>query len=80
MALKAGKPTTAKERAIEAMKQVDDESPSNAAVKTKTKRFNADIPEELHRAMKTQSAQEGITLNELAIRIFNEYLSKVSKK
>ena len=71
--LKAGKPTTAKERAIEAMKSVDD------APKPKMQRFNADIPEPLHRAMKMQAAKEGVALNVLAAKIFEEYLSKSSK-
>lgn len=72
MALKAGKPTTARERAIEAVQHVDE------APKPKTQRFNADIPADLHRAMKMQAAKEGIGLNVLAARIFEEYLSKYS--
>jgi predicted HicB family RNase H-like nuclease len=73
MALKAGKPTTAKERAIEAVKSTDD-APDTA--KLKMKRFNVDIPESLHRDIKIQAAKEGIALNELTARLFNEYLSK----
>lgn len=73
MALKAGKPTTAKERAIEAVKSTDD-APTTA--KPKMKRFNVDIPETLHRDIKIQAAKEGIALNELTARLFNEYLSK----
>jgi predicted HicB family RNase H-like nuclease len=78
MALKAGKPTTLKtqkELAIEAVQQVDDVS----VQKIKTQRFNVDIPDSLHKEMKIQAAKEGIKLNALAIRIFQEYLSKVSK-
>lgn len=78
MALKAGKPTTLKtqkELAIEAVQQVNDAS----VQKVKTQRFNADIPDTLHKAIKIQATKEGIKLNALAIRIFEEYLSKVSK-
>ena len=78
MALKAGKPTTLKsqkELAIEAVQQVDDVP----VQKVKTQRFNVDIPEALHKEMKIQATKEGIKLNALAIRIFQEYLSKVSK-
>lgn len=77
MALKAGKPTTAKERAIEAVKSTDD-APDTA--KPKMKRFNVDIPETLHRDIKIQAAKEGTALNELTARLFNEYLSKLSKE
>jgi predicted HicB family RNase H-like nuclease len=77
MALKAGKPTTAKERAIAAVKHTDDVTDTP---KPNVKRFNADIPETLHRDMKSQAAKEGIALNELTARLFNEYLSKVSKE
>ena len=77
MALKAGKPTTAKERAIEAVKSTDD-APDTA--KPKMKRFNVDIPETLHRDIKSQAAKEGTALNELTARLFNEYLSKHSKE
>lgn len=78
MALKAGKPTTLKtqkELAIEAVQQVDD----TPVQKVRTQRFNVDIPESLHKEMKIQAAKEGIKLNALAIRIFEEYLSEVSK-
>jgi predicted HicB family RNase H-like nuclease len=78
MALKAGKPTTLKtqkELAIEAVQKVDDAP----VQKVKTQRFNVDIPDSLHKEMKIQAAKEGIKLNALAIRIFEEYLSKVSK-
>lgn len=78
MVLKAGKPTTLKtqkELAIEAVQQVDD----TPVQKVKTQRFNVDIPESLHKNMKIQAAKEGIKLNALAIRIFEEYLSNVSK-
>jgi predicted HicB family RNase H-like nuclease len=74
MALKAGKPTTAKERAMEAVKNTDD----IAETKPKTKRFNVDIPETLHRDIKIQATKEGIALNELTARLFNEYLSKTT--
>lgn len=75
--LKAGKPTTAKDRAIAAVKETE---PTTDNSKAKTKRFNADLPEELHRAMKARAATEGVALNELTIKLFNEYLSKVSNK
>jgi predicted HicB family RNase H-like nuclease len=78
MVLKAGKPTTLKtqkELAIEAVQQVDD----TPVQKVKTQRFNVDIPDSLHKEMKIQAAKEGIKLNALAIRIFEEYLSEVSK-
>ena len=74
--LKAGKPTTAKDRAIAAVKQTEPASES----KVKLKRFNVDMSEELHRRIKAQAANEGITLSELTSRLFNEYLSKVSNE
>lgn len=79
MVLKAGKPTTLKtqkELAIEAVKDIGD-----APIETvKTQRFNVDIPETLHKAIKIQAVQEGVKLNTLTIRIFEEYLNKVSNK
>jgi predicted HicB family RNase H-like nuclease len=42
----------------------------------KTKRFNAEIPASLHAALKKRAIDEGMHLNELAVRIFEEYLSK----
>ncbi len=78
MVLKAGKPTTLKtqkELAIEAVQQVD----GALVQKVKTQRFNVDIPVSLHKERKIQAVKEGIKLNALAIRIFEEYLSKVSK-
>ena len=75
--LKSGKPTahkTQKEMAIDAVQEVDD------SLIQKTKRFNVDIPVSLHRAMKIQATREGIALNALAIRLFGEYLSKLSKE
>jgi predicted HicB family RNase H-like nuclease len=77
MVLKAGKPTTAKERAIEAVKSTDDVTDT---AKPKVKRFNVDIPATLHRDIKIQAAKEGVALNELTVRLFNEYLSKYSKE
>lgn len=80
MALKAGKPTTAKSQkdlAMEAVKNTDDVQDTS---KTKTQRFNVDIPETLHRAIKMQAAKEGIKLNVLTAKLFDEYLSKVLKE
>lgn len=73
MALSSGKPSnrTQKELAIEAVKNI-----GNEPEKTKMHRFNVDIPEALHRQMKIKAVQEGVTLNVLATKIFNEYLSK----
>lgn len=42
----------------------------------KTKRFNAEIPVSLHAALKKRAIDEGLHLNELAVKIFSEYLSK----
>jgi len=77
MVLKAGKPTTAKERALAAVKKIDD---VQAVDKVKMQRFNVDIPETLHRKIKVQAAKEGVKLNVLAARLFENYLSKVSKE
>ncbi len=80
MALKAGKPTTAKtakELAIAAVKNTDD---AQYTQKAKMQRFNVDISETLHREIKIQAAKEGIKLNVLTARLFDEYLSKVSKE
>jgi predicted HicB family RNase H-like nuclease len=74
MALKSGRPSnqrTAKEKALEAVKEID--SPT-----IKMQRFNVDLPEQLHRDMKIQAAREGLKLNNLTVKIFNEYLSKNS--
>lgn len=73
--LKAGRPTdqkTPKERALEAVREVNEKP----AQKTEMRRFNVDIPVDLHWKMKARAAQEGMKLNEFAIKIFNEYLSK----
>ena len=77
MALKAGKHTnkpvieqTQKERAIAAVQEVE--------VKVKTQRFNVDMPEELHSKIKIQAIKEGIKLNTLTIKIFEEYLKNNS--
>ncbi len=43
---------------------------------TRTKRFNVELPEEMHRRVKAKAAQNGLKLNELAMQLFNEYLSK----
>lgn len=77
MALKAGKPTTLKtqkELAIAAVQDQDTET--ETAQKTKMQRFNVDIPEELHSAIKIQAIKEGIKLNTLTIKIFEAYLKK----
>ena len=44
--------------------------------KPKIKRFNLDIAETLHRDIKMQAVKEGVALNELTAKLFNEYLSK----
>ena len=49
--LKAGKPTTAKERALVAVKQTE---PTPEPSKAKLKRFNVDMSEELHRKIKAR--------------------------
>jgi len=36
--------------------------------KDKTVRFNANIPEKLYRQVKVKAAQEGVKLNDLAIK------------
>jgi predicted HicB family RNase H-like nuclease len=71
MALGAGRPSrSTKEKSIADV--ITDEP-------EKTQRFNVDIPVSLHRKIKIQAVQEGVKLNELAIRLFEEYLSKISK-
>jgi predicted HicB family RNase H-like nuclease len=77
MALKAGKPTTLKtqkELAIAAVQ--DQEMETETAEKTKMQRFNVDIPEALHSAIKIQAIKEGVKLNTLAIKIFEAYLKQ----
>jgi predicted DNA binding CopG/RHH family protein len=44
--------------------------------KEKTRRFNAEIPASLHAAIKKRAIDEGLHMNELAAKVFNEYLSK----
>ena len=76
MALKSGRPSTnqtSKEKALEAMKDI--ETPD-----IKMQRFNVDLPDALHRKMKMQAAKEGIKLNNLTIKIFNEYLGNQSNE
>jgi predicted HicB family RNase H-like nuclease len=71
MALGAGRPSRSiKEKSIADVKIDEPE---------KTQRFNVDIPVSLHRKIKIQAVQEGVKLNELAIRLFEDYLSKISK-
>ncbi len=71
MALGAGRPSrSTKEKSIADVKIDEPE---------KTQRFNVDIPVSLHRKIKIQAVQEGVKLNELAIRLFEDYLSKISK-
>jgi hypothetical protein len=41
-----------------------------------TKRFNAEIPASLHDAIKKRAIDEGLHLNELAVKLFTEYLNK----
>jgi predicted HicB family RNase H-like nuclease len=79
MALKAGKPTTfrtQKELAIASVQDIDNE----LSQKVKMQRFNVDIPEALHSAIKIQAIQEGIKLNTLTIKIFEDYLNKQASK
>ncbi|MEI8208340.1 MAG: plasmid partition protein ParG [Methylococcales bacterium] len=73
MALKAGKPTTLqtqKEKAIAAVQEVEVQE----ALTMKTQRLNVDLSEELHAKMKVQAIKEGIKLNVLVRKIFDEYL------
>ena len=79
MALKAGKPSTLKtqkELAIAAVQELDTET----AEKTKMQRFNVDIPDALHSAIKIQAIKEGIKLNALTIKIFEAYLQQKTSK
>jgi|GEM_PF-611340 len=79
MALKAGKPSTLKtqkELAIAAVQELDTET----AEKTKMQRFNVDIPETLHSAIKIQAIKEGVKLNALTIKIFEAYLQQQTSK
>ena len=88
--LRAGRPTerTAKEQAIAAVQDTSDEAPAQpvaaplttqqAAKPKKVQRFNVDLPDDLHRAMKARAASEGVKLNALTIRLFEEYLGKTS--
>lgn len=72
MKLSAGRPSnkSAKETAMESVKIVDD------LPEEKTKRFNVQIPASLHLKIKVQTAMEDITMNTLAIRLFEKYLSE----
>jgi predicted HicB family RNase H-like nuclease len=38
--------------------------------------INYQIPDDLHRALKIQAAEEGVTLNELIVRLLTEGLSR----
>jgi len=40
--------------------------------------INYEIPEELHRALKIQAAQEGVTLKDLIIRILSAAVLEVA--
>jgi len=46
-----------------------------AEEKHKMRRFNVDIPASLHSAIKKRAVDEGIPMNELAAKVFTEYLS-----
>jgi predicted HicB family RNase H-like nuclease len=71
--LKAKRPSkTQKEKSIEEVKKID-------KLEEKTQRFNVDIPASLHRRIKIQATTEGLKLNELAVKLFEDYLSKISK-
>ncbi|MDM8565115.1 toxin-antitoxin system HicB family antitoxin [Candidatus Halobeggiatoa sp. HSG11] len=73
MTLKAGRPSerkddkTPKELAIEAVQETD---------KPKLKRFNINIPADLHKQVKLKAMQEGLTLNDLGLKLLNEYLDE----
>ena len=41
-----------------------------------SKRFNVELPEDMHRRLKAKAAENGLKLNQVAIKLFNEYLSK----
>ena len=56
------------------MQEVDNEK----SPKVKLQRFNVDIPESLLTAIKIQAIKEGIKLNTLAIKVFEEYLKSQS--
>jgi predicted HicB family RNase H-like nuclease len=43
-----------------------------------TKRFNVEIPEELHRAIKAQAGKEGRSMKDLFLDAFEMYLSQRS--
>ncbi len=75
MALKAGKPSTLKTQKELAIAEVQKMEPETAE-KTKMQRFNVDIPEALHNAIKIQAIKEGVKLNTLAIKIFEAYLKQ----
>ena len=49
---------------------------SYASGKGPSKRFNVELPEDMHRKLKAKAAENGLKLNQLAIKLFNEYLSK----
>lgn len=42
------------------------------------KRFNVELPVDLHRKVKIYCASNDIKMNELAVKLFNELLSKNS--
>ena len=42
-------------------------------------RINGDIPRELHRRVKIQAANEGVSMTEILSKALNEYLSNHSK-
>ncbi|GFO72792.1 hypothetical protein BJAS_P3292 [Bathymodiolus japonicus methanotrophic gill symbiont] len=70
--LKAKRPSkTQKEKSIEEVQKIE-------KVEEKTKRFNVDIPTSLHRRIKIQAEIEGLKLNQLAVKLLEDYLSKNS--
>lgn len=77
--LGSGRPTTKtqKEKSIDSVKEIN---LLDIKSEEKMKRFNVDIPEKLHTAMKVQAAKDNVSLNVLTKMLFNEYLSKVSKE
>lgn len=70
--LSSGRPTN-KEKAIEAVQEIEE-------IQEATQRLNVELPASLKRDFKIQAARDGLKLNELTIKLINEYLSRNSNE
>ncbi|WP_353573016.1 hypothetical protein [Candidatus Albibeggiatoa sp. nov. BB20] len=69
--LQAKRPQSTKQKSIEAVMDISDE-----VALEKTKRLNANVPASLHAAIKMQAIREETDMQQLIIKMAQEYLGK----